>query len=143
LAMAVILIMVQLLGFTTFLETGYAQQDYTVSYSPCSEGTSSTLKNLDSLDDFINDPSKLKNLTPDELYNYLKNNGYNPQPLSDGSLKGILFEDGGGFKVNWGGDKLLQYHPAGSGHHGGNAYWKLSSGSTGTIRYDMNGNILK
>jgi hypothetical protein len=42
LAMAVILIMVQLLGFTTFLETGYAQQDYTVSYSPCSEGTSST-----------------------------------------------------------------------------------------------------
>ncbi|EIC03326.1 hypothetical protein YSBL_2998, partial [Acetivibrio thermocellus YS] len=104
---------------------------------------SSTLKNLDSLDDFINDPSKLKNLTPDELYNYLKNNGYNPQPLSDGSLKGILFEDGGGFKVNWGGDKLLQYHPAGSGHHGGNAYWKLSSGSTGTIRYDMNGNILK
>jgi hypothetical protein len=33
---------VQLLGFTTFLETGYAQQDYTVSYSPCSEGTSST-----------------------------------------------------------------------------------------------------
>lgn len=42
--MAVILIMVQLLGFTTFLETGYAQQDYTVSYSPCSEGTGKTEK---------------------------------------------------------------------------------------------------
>lgn len=42
LAMAVILIMVQLLGFTTFLETGYAQQGYSVSYSPCSEGASKT-----------------------------------------------------------------------------------------------------
>lgn len=40
--MAVILIMVQLLGFTTFLETGYAQQDYSVSYSPCSEGARKT-----------------------------------------------------------------------------------------------------
>lgn len=42
--MAVILIMVQLLGFTTFLETGYAQQDYSISYSSCSEGTSKTVR---------------------------------------------------------------------------------------------------
>lgn len=27
-------------------------------------------------------------------------NGYNSQPLSGGSYKGIPFEDGGGFKVN-------------------------------------------
>ena len=91
----------------------------------------------------MNDPSKLKNVKPDELYNYLKNNGYNPQPLSGGSFKGVSFEDGGGFKVNWGGDRILQYHPAGKGHHGGFEYWKISSGPTGTIRYDMNGNIIK
>ena len=48
LAMAVILIMVQLLGFTTFLETGYAQQGYSVSYSPCSEGASKTVDDLPS-----------------------------------------------------------------------------------------------
>lgn len=45
------------------------------------------------------------------------------------------------FKVNWRGDRLLQYHPAG-GHHNGQAYWKISSGSSGTIRVDMNGNII-
>lgn len=107
------------------------------------KGTSKTLKNLNGLDDFLNDSSKLKNVKPDELYNYLKNNGYNPQPLSGGSFKGVSFEDGGGFKVNWGGDRILQYHPAGKGHHGGFEYWKISSGPTGTIRYDMNGNIIK
>ncbi|OPX45596.1 hypothetical protein CLHUN_05330 [Ruminiclostridium hungatei] len=108
-----------------------------------SEGTGSTLKNLKGLDDFLNNPSKLKNVTPNELYNHLKNNGYNPQPLSGGSYKGVTFENGGGFKVNWGGDRILQYHPAGKGHHGGFEYWKISSGPTGTIRYDMNGNTIK
>lgn len=108
-----------------------------------SEGTGKTLNNLKGLDDFLNEPSKLKNVKPDELYNYLKNNGYDPQPLSGGSYKGVSFEDGGGFKVNWGGDRILQYHPAGQGHHGGFEYWKISSGPTGTIRYDMNGNIIK
>ena len=77
------------------------------------KGTPKTLKNLNGLDDFLNNPSKLKNVTPDELYNYLKNKGYNPQPLSKGSLGNIPFEEGGGFKVNWGGDRILQYHPAG------------------------------
>lgn len=62
------------------------------------KGTSKTLKNLNGLDDFLNDPSKLKNVKPDELFNYLKNNGYNPQPLSGGSFKGVSFEDGGGFE---------------------------------------------
>lgn len=62
--MAVILIMVQLLGFTTFLETGYAQQGYSVSYSPCSEGTSKTVREtlLDSVSN-----QKLKNAI-DQIY---------------------------------------------------------------------------
>lgn len=90
----------------------------------------------------MNDPSKLKGLSPKEVYQYLKDNGYNPVPLNDGRLKGIPFEEGGGFKVNWGGDRILQYHPAG-GRHGGDGYWKLSSGKTGTNRYDMDGNPIK
>jgi len=106
------------------------------------KGTSnSILKNIKGLDDLISNPSKLKGVSPDELYKYLKDNGYNPQPLGGGSLKGVHFEEGGGFKVNWGGDRILQYHPAG-GHHGGVEYWKLSSGLTGTKRYDMFGNLI-
>ena len=104
--------------------------------------SSKALRSLNSLDDFINNPSLLNSLSPSELYDYLIIKGYNPQPLSGGSLAGISFEDGGGFKVNWGGDRILQYHPSG-GHHGGVSYWKISSGATGTQRYDMNGNLIR
>jgi hypothetical protein len=69
-------------------------------------------------------------------------NGYDVKPLSKGSYKGIPFEEGGGFKVNWGGDRILQYHPADASHHGG-AYFKISSGETGTIRIDLDGNIIE
>ncbi|MGN7117510.1 hypothetical protein [Lysinibacillus odysseyi] len=106
------------------------------------KGTGNALKSIRGLDDILDDPSKLKGVKPDELHKYLKDNGYNPQPLSGGSLKGKTFEVGGGFKVNWGGDRILQYHP-GSRHHGGVPYWKLSSGKTGTNRYDMQGNFIK
>ena len=73
---------------------------------------------------------------------YLIKNGYDVKPLSKGSYKGIPFEEGGGFKVNWGGDRILQYHPADASHHGG-AYFKISSGETGTIRIDLDGNIIE
>ncbi len=106
------------------------------------KGTGNALKSIRGLDDILDDPSKLKGVKPDELHKYLKDNGYSPQPLSGGSLKGKTFEVGGGFKVNWGGDRILQYHP-GSRHHGGVPYWKLSSGKTGTNRYDMQGNFIK
>ena len=105
-------------------------------------GKGNALKSIRGLDDILDDPSKLKGVKPDEFHKYLKDNGYNPQPLSGGSLKGKSFEDGGGFKVNWGGDRILQYHP-GSRHHGGVPYWKLSSGKTGTNRYDIKGNFIK
>ncbi|MDR5002780.1 hypothetical protein [Brevibacillus parabrevis] len=106
------------------------------------KGTGNALQNIKGLDDILNDPSKLKGIEPDDLHKYLIDNGYNPQPLSNGSLKGKTFEDGGGFKVNWGGDRILQYHP-GSRHHGDIPYFKLSSGKTGTQRYDMQGNLIK
>ncbi|MFC9775343.1 RHS repeat-associated core domain-containing protein [Paenibacillus chitinolyticus] len=106
------------------------------------KGPGSALRNIKGLDDVLNAPSKLKGIKPEELYKYLKDNGHNPQPLSGGSLKGKAFEDGGGFKVNWGGDRILQYHP-GSRHHGDVPYFKLSSGKTGTQRYDMEGKLMK
>lgn len=106
------------------------------------KGTGNALQSIKGLDDVLNDSSKLKGIKSEELYKYLKDNEYNPQPLSGGSLKGKTFEDGGGFKVNWGGDGILQYHP-GSRHHGDVPYVKLSSGKTGTQRYDMQGNLIE
>jgi hypothetical protein len=94
------------------------------------------------LDDYINNPKKLGEATPAQLYIYLQDNGFNPSPLSGGNTKGISFEQGGGFKVNWGGDRILQYHPAGLNHHGGGAYFKISSGPTGTLHFDLSGNPL-
>lgn len=55
-----------------------------------------------------------------------------------GSLKGIKFEDGGGYKVNFGGDGILQYHPEKNSHHNG-AYYKISTGKEGRKRYDLEG----
>ncbi len=97
---------------------------------------------LNNLEDIFDNPKTFGDATPDEWYTYFQNNGFNPQPLgSKSSLKGIPFDQGGGFRISWGGDRYLQYHPSASSHHGG-AYWKLSSGLTGALRYDMNGNLL-
>jgi hypothetical protein len=93
--------------------------------------------NFNSLDDFVNDPSKLNNMNPTDFYNHLKSNGYNPTPLSRGSTAGVPFEQGGAFKVNWGGDRILQYHPGGGVHSG--SYWKISSGPTGTVKIPISG----
>ena len=100
------------------------------------------LNSINKLDDLLVDPSKLAGVSGDELYEYLIKNGYDVNPLSKGSYKGIPFEEGGGFKVNWGGDRILQYYPADASHHGG-AYFKISSGETGTIRIDLDGNIIE
>ncbi|MDI4649597.1 RHS repeat domain-containing protein [Cohnella hashimotonis] len=107
------------------------------------KGAGNTLKNLNGLDDILNDPSKLKGIKPKQLYKYLKDNGYNPTPLNKSrNYTGVPFEEGGGFKVNWGGDRILQYHP-GSSYHGDVPYYKISSGSNGTQRFDMKGNLIK
>ncbi len=62
--------------------------------------------------------------------------------LARGSLKGVTFESGGGFKVNFGGDGVFQYHPEKKSHHGG-AYYKISTGKGGTKRYDLEGNEIE
>ena len=96
---------------------------------------------INSLDDLLTNPNKLSGVSGEELYNYLVKNGYDVKPLNRGSFKGIPFEEGGGFKVNLGGDRILQYHPENLSHHGG-AYFKISSGETGTIRIDLDGNLI-
>ena len=107
------------------------------NYNNGKSGTNS----INSLDDLLTNPNKLSGVSGEELYNYLVKNGYDVKPLNRGSFKGIPFEEGGGFKVNWGGDRILQYHPENLSHHGG-AYFKISSGETGTIRIDLDGNLI-
>lgn len=105
------------------------------------EAIESGTKSINSLDDLLTNPDKLSGVSGEELYNYLVKNGYDVKPLNRGSFKDIPFEEGGGFKVNWGGDRILQYHPENLSHHGG-AYFKISSGETGTIRIDLDGNLI-
>lgn len=82
-------------------------------------------------------PARLQAYTPDKLKAALEENGYEIHPLAKGKLKGVRFEDGGGFKVNFPDGGLLQYHPAQGSRHAG-AYYKISTGKKGTIRYDLN-----
>ena len=84
-------------------------------------------------------PKIIQSFTAVRLKETLENAGYDVKPLNKGSLKGKLFEDGGGFKVNFGGDGILQYHPEKKSHHSG-AYYKISTGKGGTKRYDLKGN---
>jgi len=96
----------------------------------------SFLNNLSKLDEIFSSPDSLSIISGDDMYRYLKEKSYDVYPLSRGSAKGVLFEDGGGFKVNWGGDRIIQYHPSKGSHHSG-AYFKISSGETGTIRINL------
>lgn len=79
------------------------------------------------LDKYYDNPEKLKNVNPNKIEKIAIKEGLNTSTLSKGSHAGQ------GFKVNYGGDRLIQYHPGG-GHHGPNPYWKVSSGEKGTIR---------
>ena len=97
---------------------------------------------LNTLDSLFTNPEYLGKATPETWYIYLERNGYNPKPLRKGNTGAINFEKGGGYKVNWGGDKMLQYHPAGRNHHGGYAYYKLSSGASGVMRFNLKGETL-
>lgn len=98
---------------------------------------------INGLDDLLDDPGILSRFTPESLYDYLMaQEEYVVQPLSRGSLAGKSFAEGGGFKVNWGGDRILQYHPETGTHHG-SAYYKLSSGKKGTRRFDLDGNEIE
>lgn len=83
-------------------------------------------------------PKLFQAYTTARLKQELEEEGYDVKPLGRGSLKGVPFEKGGGFRVSHGGDGYLQYHPETNSHHG-EAYYKTSSGRTGTKRYNLNG----
>lgn len=78
-----------------------------------------------------------KSYTPESMKSLLESKGYDVKPLGRGNLKGITFENGGGYRINFGGNGILQYHPENRSHHGG-AYWKIKS-SRGEKRYRLDG----
>lgn len=92
------------------------------------------------LSGFIRENHKtLAEYTPESMKAALEKAGLQVEPLSNGSLKGVAYESGGGYKAVFGGDGVLIYHPAKGSHHGGE-YWKVSGGGKETVRYDMDGN---
>ena len=94
------------------------------------------------IDKVLNDPEELKNYTPGSLKQQFEDQGLEVKRLGHGRLKGIDFENGGGYRVNFSEDGVFQYHPANSSHHHG-AYYKISTAKGGTKRYDLNGKEIK
>ncbi len=88
--------------------------------------------------ELVSNPSKLSSFTPASLKTALEQSGYEVKPLSKGAFKGVSFEDDGGYKINFDGDGLIQYHPAKHSHHE-TAYYKISTGKGGTHRYGLDG----
>lgn len=76
--------------------------------------------------------------TPESMKVFLEKHGFSVMPLSRGALEGDLFEEGGGYKINYGGSGEFQYHPKRGSHHG-DAYWKISCANKKTIRFSMTG----
>jgi len=100
------------------------------------KGASSAATKATKLNDIFESPKILKNMTPDEVKALAQKEGWEVGTLSKGSHAGE------GLTIRNGKDRLIQWHP-GEGHHGSDPYWKVSSGSGGTGRYDMSGNIIK
>ena len=82
----------------------------------------------------------LRAYSPAEMKAALARSGFDVKPLSRGNFKGVPFEQGGGYKTNYGGNGIFQYHPESRSHHGG-AYWKVRD-TKGGNRYDMEGNAI-
>lgn len=88
--------------------------------------------------DLAQHPKRLASFTPEKLKLAFEAEGMEVKPLMKGNLKGIPFEEGGGFKVNFEDGGLIQYHPEEKSHHGG-AYYKISTGKGGKKRYELDG----
>ena len=68
----------------------------------------------------------------------LESRGFDVKPLSRGKHKGKLFEAGGGYKVNYRGDGIIEYHPAKGSRHGGR-YYKIGNAEKGLRWFDTKG----
>ena len=87
--------------------------------------------------EILEDPKRFCNYTPAGLEQILEG-GYKVNSLGDGDFKGFPFEKGGGCRINYGGEKAVMFHPANRSHYGG-AYYKISYGTGGIERYDLDG----
>jgi hypothetical protein len=93
----------------------------------------------DSVSAMIDNHEGLAAYTPKSMKSMLEELGHEVKSLgSKSSLKGIPFEEGGGYRVIFGGDGYFQYHPAKGSHHG-DEYWKIANGKLGVHRYEMDG----
>lgn len=97
-----------------------------------------TLEQIEFTIEVKNNPTILSKRTPGELKKYLEHIGFDVKPLGKGELRKIPFEEGGGYRINHGGDGYFQYHPEEGSRHGG-AYYKISNGINGKRWYDIKG----
>lgn len=128
-------------------ESTSPQAEWTARIKSATTGTEATLDFSAKGEDFVRqivDNLKLFGSfdTPDNLKLALENVGFEVKPLGDGQLKGVPFEDGGGYRINFSDDGVIMYHPEEHSHHGG-AYYKISTGRGGTRRYDRYGKELR
>lgn len=91
------------------------------------------------VDAIVDNHDALSNISPTEMKAMLEIAGYDILPLGNDSkhYAGMLFEDGGGYRVMFGGDGQLRYHPVGGIHK--EAYWTVSNGKRGKHQYGMDG----
>lgn len=89
-------------------------------------------------DVIIDNHDALAYYSPEEMKSRLERAGYKIEPLGRGSCKDLKFEEGGGYRIYFGNDGYLQYHPN-KGHHHKGAYWKIGNGQRGMRRYNLDG----
>ena len=87
---------------------------------------------------FQGDPSIFGHYTPVTLKKALEERGAETSMLKRGRHKGQPFEEGGGYIVHYGGNGILEYHPAKQSRHGGR-YYKLSDSKNGKRWFDTRG----
>lgn len=98
-----------------------------------------TIDQLEFIIDLEENGSMLGSKTPAEWKKHLIELGFDVKTLSSGKLKGISFEEGGGYKINYRGDGYFQFHPEGTHHNG--SYYKRSNGKQGTVRFNLDGSV--
>lgn len=86
----------------------------------------------------IENHAALKYYSPEEMKRLLESAGFEVKPFGRGNYKGIAYEDGGGYRINFGGNGIFQYHPEDRSHHEG-AYWKIGDSEHGLRRYGTDG----
>lgn len=91
------------------------------------------------VDTIIDSHKVLADYSPEEMKKMLERAGYEVLQLTH-SKSGFNkpFEDGGGYKILFGGDGIFRYHPPGGRHKV--AYWKVGNSKRGNRSYDMEGN---